>query len=72
MAKPAAKPAIVKAVVKAVVAPKPTAASPAKLVAPVAALAKPVMAKPVLAKATGVKVTLNPSAAWPFPSGSRP
>ena len=71
MAKPAAKPAKPVAT-KPVPAVKP--AAPAAVV--VAPAAQPVASAfasiPVVVKATAKKVVLNPTAAWPFPSGTRP
>jgi hypothetical protein len=42
---------------------KPAAAKPAAAPAPMA---------PSTAAAPGAKTALNPAAAWPFPTGSRP
>ncbi|PKO82812.1 MAG: histone, partial [Betaproteobacteria bacterium HGW-Betaproteobacteria-11] len=65
--KPAAKPVAKKAVAK-----KPAA----KPVAKKAVAKKPVEVKPATppstAAAPGLKSSLNPAAAWPFPTGSRP
>ncbi|MDO8340354.1 MAG: histone, partial [Candidatus Woesebacteria bacterium] len=44
-------------------AKKPAAKKPA---------AKPAAAAPSTAAAPGIKSSLNPAAAWPFPTGSRP
>ena len=73
--KPAAKKAAVKKVAKKAVAKKPAAKKPAPAKKPAVA-AKPAAASSVAAPSTaatpGLKSSLNPAAAWPFPTGSRP
>ena len=51
-------------------AKKPAAKKPAAK--PVAAPTAAVPAVPSTAAAPGAKTALNPAAAWPFPTGSRP
>ena len=55
---------------KAAKKPAKKASKPAvRVVSPMTA---PVISAPLVAAAPGVRTALNPAAAWPFPTGTRP